>query len=62
MMLTEDYTASVVACRQEMAASKPALLLAVFDWFIERVLPACCETTIMHDELIRLLATPHSQK
>ena len=61
-MLTEDYIAIVNAQRQQLSTSKPPLLLSVFEWFIERVLPQCCEVTIMHDVLIRLLASPPKEK
>ncbi len=58
-MLTEDYAAAVAGCRQDaLSTGKSPLLVAVFDWFLDRVLPACCEHTILHDDLMDLLATP----
>ncbi|KAG7671681.1 hypothetical protein Ndes2526B_g07431 [Nannochloris sp. 'desiccata'] len=60
VILIEDYAASIAACKQEAeqkrnsAATTAALI--VFDWFRDRVLPVCCDVTIMHDELVRLLS------
>lgn len=42
------------ASMQALAPSKGAAA-DVFDWFRERVLPACCEVMITHGELLALL-------
>jgi hypothetical protein len=60
VILIEDYAASIAACKQEAQQKKNSAAttaaLVVFDWFRDRVLPACCDVTIMHNELLRLLS------
>jgi hypothetical protein len=60
VVLIEDYAAAIATCKLEAQHKKmsaaTAAALVVFDWFVDRVLPACCDVTIMHEELVRLLS------
>lgn len=56
LMLTVDYNAALQsAAQQQLGKGTLPSLVHVFDWFRERVLPACCEVMLTHSELMRLL-------
>lgn len=59
IVLTADYEAAAAACAAELARDGPLTrkaLLPVFSWFVDRVLPACCDVVITDAELKALLA------
>lgn len=53
IMLSTDYAVALQTCAQRLA-SKGALV-HVFDWFRDRVLPACCDVMVTHTEIMMLL-------